>query len=565
MVVAHAEAVPRHDARALNFLADLSAALAVSLDLRQTLTEAVNRIAEFMDAEAASLFLLDAGENMLECRVCMGPIDIAGLRIPIGQGVVGRCVAENASQIVADAANDPRVDHSNDSDTGFVTRSLLCAPLSTSNGPIGALEVVNKRSGGTFSTEDAEILRLVAAPTSLAINNARMAHELVQQARMKREFDLARRMQKSLLPKRRRDGFPLLGMNLPAHEISGDFYDFFDLADGRIGFFIGDVSGKGLDAALLMVRAASLLRWVGKEGVAPSEWLARVNEELCQTSLEGRFVCALVGHCDRNAEQVEIAAAGFPPALRYKDGEFTEYLSGGAPLGILPGMSFEAAHIDLRGASLYCFSDGMTDVRDAQRKTIGSEGVRALIQRHAGASAEPRLRGMFTELKHLRLVDDTTLLLIERMQAQGPEVLLKRRFPAQAEQMRDMRNRLRSALDDAGVEGALRDQLVLVVDEACTNVIRHAYGPGQSGDIDLRVTRDGALLEFMISDSAPPVDPAKVKAKPLGECRSGGLGVALMEQVMDEWTLCGLPCGGGNRLTMHKWIGERSNGGEGRE
>jgi sigma-B regulation protein RsbU (phosphoserine phosphatase) len=228
-------------------------------------------------------------------------------------------------------------------------------------------------------------------------------------------------------------------------------------------------------------------------------------------------------------------------------------------------MSFEASRIDLRGASLYCFSDGLTDVRDAQRQTIGAEGVRALIQRHAGASAEPRLRGMLTELKHLRLVDDTTLLLVERMQVQGPEVLLKRRFPAQAEQMRDIRTRLRSALDDAGVESALRDQLVLVVDEACCNVIRHAYGPGQSGDIDLRVSRDGAALEFVISDTAPAVDPATVKAKPLGECRSGGLGVALMEQVMDEWSLCGLPCGCGNRLTMRKRIGDRGQVGEIRE
>ncbi|MCB1571887.1 MAG: GAF domain-containing protein, partial [Xanthomonadales bacterium] len=132
-----------------------------------------------MGAEAASLFLLDESGSTLECRVCVGPIDIAGLRIPTGQGVVGRAVAENASQVVADALNDSRVDHSTDSDTGFVTRSLLCAPLATAKGPIGALEVVNKRSGGAFTADDAEILRLIAAPTSLAINNARMANELV--------------------------------------------------------------------------------------------------------------------------------------------------------------------------------------------------------------------------------------------------------------------------------------------------------------------------------------------------------------------------------------------------
>lgn len=553
------------EARALAFLADLSETLAVSLDLRQTLNEAVNRIADFMEAEAASLFLLDDDGTMLECRVCVGPIDITGLRIPVGQGVVGRAVAENRSQVVSDALSDQRVDRSNDSDTGFVTRSLLCAPLATAKGPIGALEVVNKRTGGSFSADDAEILRLVAAPTSLAVNNARMAHELIQQARMRREFDLARRMQKSLLPKRRRGGFPLIGMNLPAHEISGDFYDYFDLPDGRIGFLIGDVSGKGLDAALLMVRTASLLRWIGKEGIAPSDWLVRANEELCQTSLDGRFVCALVGRCDRNAEQVEIAAAGFPPAMLYRHGEFTEYLSGGPPLGILAGMTFESETIDLTDASLYCFSDGVTDVRDAERRTIGSQGVRELVMRHAGASAEPRLRGIFSELKHLRLVDDTTLLLIERMQAHGPEVLLKRRFPARPEQMREIRSLLRTALDDAGVESSIRDKLVLAVDEACCNVIRHAYGPGCSGDIDLRVTSEGGKLEFRLLDSAPAVDPGCVRAKPLGECRSGGLGVALIETVMDDWTLQGLPDGKGNRLIMRKRIGDNGKIGEDQE
>ena len=379
---------------------------------------------------------------------------------------------------------------------------------------------------------------------------------------MRREFDLARRMQKSLLPKRRRDGFPLIGMNLPAHEISGDFYDYFDLADGRIGFFIGDVSGKGLDAALLMVRVASLLRWVGKDGTPPSEWLQKVNEELCQGSLDGRFVCALVGHCDRNAQQVEIAAAGFPPALLYRRGEFTEFLSGGAPLGILAGETFDGHRIDLTDASLYCYSDGVTDVRDAQRRTIGSEGVRELISRHAGASAEPRLRGMFSELKHLRLVDDTTLLLIERMQAHGPEVLLKRRFPARPEQMRGIRSLLRTALDDAGVEAAIRDKLVLAVDEACCNVIRHAYGPECSGDIDLRVTRDAGKLEFRLLDTAPVVDPQCVRAKPLGECRSGGLGIALIDTVMDDWAMQQRPDGRGNCMVMHKKVSANQASGE---
>src|SRR5690606_34682862 len=116
---------------------------------------------------------------------------------------------------------------------------------------------------------------------------------------------------------------------------------------------------------------------------------------------------------DRQGEHATIAGGGFPPALLHRDGEFKEYRSGGAPLGILTEMDFEEHEIEIGQGALYCFSDGMTDVRDTQRQAIGLDGVRNLITRHASASAEPRLRGMISELKQMRLMDDTTLLLLE--------------------------------------------------------------------------------------------------------------------------------------------------------
>ncbi|HEX7916309.1 GAF domain-containing protein, partial [Rudaea sp.] len=220
--------------RALGFLADLSQSLAVSLDLKTTLGPALARTMDFMHAEGASLFLLDPATKLLECKVCAGPVDIVGLKLEVGQGVVGRAVAENAPQRSDDARRDARVNTRVDAETGFVTRAILCVPLATAQGPIGALEIINRRDGGAFDADDAEILRLVAAPMALAINNARLALEVAEQQRIRREMGLARSIQKSLLPKRRRGHFPLLGVNLPAHEISGDFYDYFDLADGRL-------------------------------------------------------------------------------------------------------------------------------------------------------------------------------------------------------------------------------------------------------------------------------------------------------------------------------------------
>ncbi|GAA0714497.1 ATP-binding SpoIIE family protein phosphatase [Dokdonella soli] len=542
------------EADTLTFLADLAQALAVTLDLRQTLSEAVTRVVDFMRVEAASLFLLDPAGEVLECRICVGPVDITGARLGVGQGVVGRAVAENATQIVTDAASDPRIWRAADDTTGFVTRSLVCAPLATAAGPIGAIEIVNRRDGKPFSAADAELLGIIAAPAALAINNARMASNLLEQQRLKREFDLARRLQKSLLPHRRRDDFPIIAVNRPAHEISGDFYDYFELADGRIGFVVGDISGKGLDAALLMVRAASLLRWAGKDGLAPGAWLARANEELCETARDGRFVCALVGYCDRAATRVQFAGAGFPPVIVHRAGTFSDYASGGPPLGILSGVAFDEHDIPLEGGTLYAFSDGATDVRDDAGQRIGDAGVRELIARHAQAPRDARLRGLLAELKHLRLVDDTTLLLVEAPRAEAPEVLLERRIPARAAELRDLRSAIRHALDGLRVAPELRDRLVLAVDEACANIIRHGYGPQREGDIDLRILRAGPMLSFELTDSAPCVDPASLRPKPLGECRCGGFGMALIDEVMDDWRIESVRGGQGNRLILRKRI-----------
>ena len=550
-------AVPER--RALAFLADLSQALALSLDLRKTLALAVKRIAIYMRAEAASMFLIEPGSAYLECKVCVGPVDITGLKLEVDQGVVGRTVAENTPQVVFDAQNDTRVNVRVDAETGFVTRSILCVPLATAQGPIGAIEVINRRGGGLFDAADAEILRLIAAPTALAIHNAQLAGAIVEQQRIRREVELARSIQKSLLPKRRRGRFPLIGVNLPAHEISGDFYDYFDLPDGRIAFFIGDVSGKGLDAAFLMVRVASLLRWAGKEALAPRAWLTGVNTELCKTLQNGRFVCAVVGNYDRRTRRVQFASAGFPAALLHDGREFSEIGADGPPLGILAEAAYGEQEIDLGSRALYFFSDGATDVRDAERRTLGSDGLRAIITRHAELAPEPRLRALIGDLKRLRLVDDTTLLLLQEPHGKTKLTLLDLKFPAQAERMREVRCALRNALDSQEVAPELRDRLVLAVDEACTNIIRHAYSNCVPGNISLRMTRDSDMLGFELRDEAPAVDPARLKPRDLSVCRAGGLGINFIDELMDVWRIEPLPGGRGNLLSMHKRLVARAD------
>jgi len=403
----------RGNDNALALVADLAQALASTLDLNAALNLALARIVDVLGAQGGAVFLIDAATNDLVCRACAGPVDIHGLRIPADRGIVGRAFTSGQCQIVRDAATDPDFTGAIDRITGVRTQSMLGTPLMTARGPIGVLQVINKRDGALFDESDRDLLRALAAPAALAASNAALTRDLLEHARIRRELQLARRMQRSLLPKRRRGGFPILAINHPAQEISGDFYDFFDLPDGRIGFAVGDVAGKGLDAAFLMVRCASLLRFAGKEGLSPSVWLARANDDLCETVAGGTFVCAAVGYYDPATKTATWANAGFPPVLVHGESGSELFRAEGPPLGIVPGMDFPTQQAMLNDRSLYLFSDGVTDARDTARNVLGVHGVVDLIVRHAQWRPETRLRRIVGELRRRELGDDTTLLIIE--------------------------------------------------------------------------------------------------------------------------------------------------------
>ena len=532
----------------IGILADFSHAFAASLDVGETLRRAVAQIAEHMNAEAAAVFLVDSAAGDIECRACAGPVDVVGMRVQLGRGIVGRAIAENRVQLVRDTSLDPDFLGNRN---GFNTRSILCAPLHTADGAIGALQVLNKRDGQLFDSHDADVLRLLAVPTALALNNARLTRELVEQNRIKREFQLARQMQKTLLPTRRKD-FPMTALNLPAREISGDFYDYFELPDGRIAFCLGDVAGKGMDAALLMVRASSCLRWAGKDGTPPGEWLARVNRELCETVTRGMFVCAVAGYYDPRTSMLELSNAGFPPLLlRRADESIRELRADGPPLGILSDYKYENLRLALAGGSLYCFSDGVTDVRGPERRPIGIEGVRALIERVSGLSPRARVRAMVGHLRKLSLSDDTTLMLIADDDAQ-PRYLGGIAGSSDPENLRLVRRKTSQVLSEVGFDEDQRARLVLAVDEAVANVIRHAYAGCCDGRVELSFWLDADTVRIELRDYADPVDPNRIKPRDLSECRPGGLGVNLIDSVMDNWCFRHPADGPGNQLTMVK-------------
>lgn len=236
-------------------------------------------------------------------------------------------------------------------------------------------------------------------------------------AELNRELSLAREIQKSLLPSEMGDKYPVVGVNISARDLSGDFYDYFTLEDGRIYFNLGDVSGKGVNASLLMAKTISLFRCLGKRIDDPEELLSQINIELCETSIHGMFVTMVAGIYSPDSGQLKLVNAGNPPALLFSpEGLAREIDANGPPLGVLTEAEFPAVEIDLGNDSLYMFSDGVTEGLVNENEMLGISGLfKTIAKLDSKLRPIERLNKITDKLKESSIPfrDDVTLLLLE--------------------------------------------------------------------------------------------------------------------------------------------------------
>jgi sigma-B regulation protein RsbU (phosphoserine phosphatase) len=395
--------------------AELADGFARTLDLDATLRTALLRIAAHLDAEAASIFFLEEGGRVLRCRDCVGPVDITGLAIDARHGIVGRAVRERACLMVRDVLSHPDFAASVDAGTGFETRSLLCAPLLLADECLGAVECINKRSAdGRFDARDQHLLSVFAAAAAMAVRNARTTVALVERDRIRRELDLAREIQERMLPDPDTD-LPVAGLNLAADGVSGDFFDFQHVGAHHCYFSIGDVSGKGMNAALLMARTCGLLRCLARNVEDPSELLARVNHELVQSASRGMFVTVTVGILDLATGLARIANAGHPPALlREASGRWQLLECDAPPLGIEADLRCPTREVPLAGAALHLYSDGLLEARRGG-EPLGLAGLGRWLERVASEPLGLRLPRLVECLQNEGVLwnDDLTALVVE--------------------------------------------------------------------------------------------------------------------------------------------------------
>ena len=312
-----------HSSKDLALITQMNNDLAGSLDLKETLQNALELIIKRINAQAANVFLIEDKKQVFQCIASKYQAYLEDFEIPITQGVMGKAAASKKCIRVGDVRKDVReiaeFYFDLDNKTNFTTYSVLCSPLIVSGECIGVIHCLNKKTNTKlFEENDRKLLETLSGPAALAIKNAKTAKELIDKNRMQKEIEIVGDIQKTLLSQNKKDPFPIAGINIPAKVVSGDFYNFSDLGEGRFGFGVADVSGKGIKSSLLMSKASSLYRCLSKTVFSAAELLKILNDEICETASRGMFVTMVIGIYDSNKKELLISNAGHEPPLSFQ-------------------------------------------------------------------------------------------------------------------------------------------------------------------------------------------------------------------------------------------------------
>ena len=255
------------------------------------------------------------------------------------------------------------------------------------------------------------------------LTQQRLEQEMRERELLEQELRVARRIQQALLPKAapQLEGWRITHHYRPAREVGGDFYDFLNLPNGRLGLVVGDATGHGVPAAVLMAGARSVLRAVAQRGdITPGRVLAEANEILCLDIPPGTFVTCFYGILDPSSGRLSYANAGHSlPCCRRRDGVAEELRATGMPLGLMPGMGYESKETMLEaGDSTLYYSDGLVEAHNPVHEMFGTSRLRSLLTEHA-TGARHLVAFLLEELERFtgegcKQEDDITLVLLHR-------------------------------------------------------------------------------------------------------------------------------------------------------
>jgi serine phosphatase RsbU (regulator of sigma subunit)/anti-sigma regulatory factor (Ser/Thr protein kinase) len=438
---------------------------------------------------------------------------------------------------------------------------VLVVPLVSQGELIGTLNLGPRLSEQEYSSDDRRLLASLAAQAAPAVRVAQLvqeqAAEIQARERYEQELRVATLIQQQFLPRQLPNlpDWQVAAYYGPARAVGGDFYDFMELADGRIGIVVGDVTDKGVPAALVMARTHSILRGDAPRLVSPAKVLEHANELLVAEMPESMFVTCLYLVLDPATGHVVYANAGHNlPYVRTAAGVI-EFRATGMPLGLMPGMVYEEREAVIEpGDNVLLYSDGLIEAHDPTGAMYGFPRLRAdLTTELAGSDLLDELLDRLHAFTGpgWEQEDDITLVALRRSAGTGTALasvqpdeettLLTFEVPGAPGNERVAMDRVAEAVEPLGLDPARLERLKTAVSEATMNAIE--YGSGSSPDIPVEITVASANgeLHVRITDHALggpiPGDDAEqpdLEAKLAGLQKARGWGLFLIRNMVDR-------------------------------
>lgn len=408
----------------LGLISKVGVTLLSSTGLDDTLDQVASLVFEAVPAERVVIMLRDdAADGGLQVKVARRRGETESLaEVRISRNVMTEVVENGKAVLTSDAQHDPKFASQTIVLQGI--RSVLAVPLSVDERHIfGLIYADSPTHEATFKEEHLDILTTLASVASIRVENASLLDERMNRERMERELELATEIQQRFQPSGppKLEGYDFQGISFSCYEIGGDYYDFIPRHNGNMMFALGDVSGKGTAAALLMSSLhAAIHAQVSAKRDLP-DTVVSINEYLAENTPANRFVTLFISELDPNTGEITFINAGHnPPLLVRTDGSIEHLESGGLPLGLMGFAQYEVGKARLdSGDVIFVYSDGVSEANDIDENEFGMERLQAVLSNNVGRTASGIRDKVESALSAFTGTapanDDITLLIVKRL------------------------------------------------------------------------------------------------------------------------------------------------------
>jgi phosphoserine phosphatase RsbU/P len=374
----------------LKALLEISRNLGRALELGEVLPKLLDSLFKiFIQADRGFIVLRDPQTGKLVPQAIKYRTAEDTQSIKLSRTIINSVIASKQAILSADAASDVRFEMS-ESIVDFRIRSMMCAPLVTGEGhAFGVIQIDTQDSRNRFNREDLDVLASVACQAAFAVENAQLHETALREQAIKRELAVAHEVQRGFLPAQspKVEGYDFFEFYESANALGGDYYDYVELSGGRLAVVLGDVSGKGISASLLMAKLSAEVRYCLASEPTPAAAADRLNRVFCDRAWEDRFVTLVFAVLDPARHEAVIVNAGHLPPLLRRDKDAVEPMAetvAGMPLGVDPQTTYEQCVVALQpGESLILFTDGITDAMNLKDELYTAQRLKIQLSDYA--------------------------------------------------------------------------------------------------------------------------------------------------------------------------------------